>query len=871
MTTSSFRTALALVLALAAPAIARAGTTIDFDTRPDGTPTAVNEDLNRQYASLGVTFERGPSSQQATIVDSNASSLAAHSGSRLAEGPGFGQELFGQTQFVISFASAQSLVRFYAGSRACPTGSVTALGAAGALPPSSGHPVDGPLSFVNAAVGRQFTVSTTSPQIRQIVFQANGFGCDNAIDDLYFEGDPPPVPTGPPPTLTIAVPQPGLLDLRGDPVVISGTAQGTNLSEVQFTLTTFDTPTGQPVDTKITLPLFFDSVAGNYIFGSSTAIPAGLPVGHYRLVGTVTDFYGRTGQATVDFANIPASVTQQEDLHPQMGSFLYAVPDNGCQILIYSSGSALGSYYTGILTPVAMTPAITAKWLAVKTPMLAGSHTLGCPGDVDTSAPGWRMQEFTRGRIYVPPTGPTLYTTRQFADAAATIGQSRPGVRLGPEFNELGWPVSDPEYSLDVDDPTWMFQRFDRSGLGPAYLNTLEIRGRFPTLYVERVGGPAAETAFAGLTIDDRTPTFWMSTSCTPNGNGMWPGTCVVENLVPPRAPFGESLSGQDGGPFCQFETAPSAPQWAPTIDNQARTLYEGIIKLHDRAGPDPGSHLADSDNPLVHQHCVPAELDLADEVGAQVLPRLIPVIPGDVACTLGGIFFGNDTCAKLVPTVLSACRSDWNLHTRPTSAFANLMSASNVSDEDFEIEFEAEWARPFYSIFVPLPGDLVSVRGRHIIDCGHADYRAEIHPIDSMLVTTSSTTIRPNHGSELMRSTHGFIWANAFFTEGSVSYSVHAPPRPTPRSQLVILRNEPGYFRAQNVAVSTSSVPGGWHIDLGGIIPLPIRIDSKHPLAHENEWTYPDDGELPAFAYYQDHWMMFWQDPGENIQVANF
>ena len=65
----------------------------------------------------------------------------------------------------------------------------------------------------------------------------------------------------------------------------------------------------------------------------------------------------------------------------------------------------------------------------------------------------------------------------------------------------------------------------------------------------------------------------------------------------------------------------------------------------------------------------------------------------------------------------------------------------------DFEIEFEekATWASDYFNNFLPVPGDLVSVHGRPIVDCAHCPFNGEIHPpIDGRVARGSHLSVRP-------------------------------------------------------------------------------------------------------------------------------
>jgi hypothetical protein len=85
--------------------------------------------------------------------------------------------------------------------------------------------------------------------------------------------------------------------------------------------------------------------------------------------------------------------------------------------------------------------------------------------DTNTIA-GWTTQDFERGRIYVPTGGDAVYVPAILTNAmpfiSHTAGSATKPIDIAMDFYEIGWPVSDPDWSLDAENPTWVFQRFDQ-------------------------------------------------------------------------------------------------------------------------------------------------------------------------------------------------------------------------------------------------------------------------------------------------------------------------------------------------------------------------------------------------------------------------
>jgi hypothetical protein len=187
------------------------------------------------------------------------------------------------------------------------------------------------------------------------------------------------------------------------------------------------------------------------------------------------------------------------------------------------------------------------------------------------------------------------------------------------------------------------------------------------------------------------------------------------------------------------------------------------------------------------------------------------------------------------------------------------LMSEENVDTGDFEVEWEEYYSASYFWFldapgylyhFYPVSGDLVYVHGRQILDCGHkyshgAD--SEIHPPDSVAVMRSIT-----EGDR--RKTEAYIWANGFLIDDTVTHTIYAPPRPSPRAQLILNEHESNYHQSQNVEVSTDPVPGGMKITITS------TFDTLF-LGRQGSWKYPPESRTDV-PYFQDNWQMYWQEP---------
>ena len=857
---------LTLSLLAASRESSAASATIDFETVPSGIPLTVGTALTTQYSSLGVIFDYLP--PRAAAFQQPSNSVAPHSGAFVAVSPDFAQE-FGDDSFEIKFSSLQSLVQLWAGS-GCGNvpGTLTAYNCAGSIC-NVVAPVDSHLMIPGQA-GVLFSVATTTPQINKVIFHAliSGIGgnCSEQIDDLHIEGDPPPG-AGQPPAISLTGPPAGNLDYTGQALQAVGTYAGTNLFQLQVDLVSLDTPSGQPATQS-----FFQAPSP----ASGTALPfsvllkaAGqVGIGRFRVVATIKDFNDQQAQASVDFSNFPPPLVDND---PNLGPFKYSINDENCQVAFYQGGALAKSPQSPFPIPVPTT--IAEKWRTVSTPILSPKQTLGCPilpAESPTGFPSWLTQEFERGRIYVPPQGPAVYVPQIFRSALAGLRNSF-GVQS--EFRVVGWPVADPDYNLEVENPTWVFQRFARQerppAEAPAYWNTLEIRGRTPVLYVERVGGDPDERSRAQATpnnqspperIDASTPTHWEMFPCAKLPTDRWPTSCDLSARIPitgspvAQAPVAHLCGGEpgcEGGPSaCGSHSCPSSglftpppPDWATTVAGNV-TFYQGIIRDLDLEGPSPGSHLANLDNPFSHTYCnttLGRTVEAAGDIGLAIL---------ECAGNLIGVSDCDDGVSR--GANIDYCRSDWNLHTRPLPTQTNwdFLSEANTFPGNnnvqtplinFEIEFEAAFATDYFKRFNPVPGDLVTLHGRQIVDCGHCPYRAEIHPPDLMIVERSDVyfPIFGNTGDPQFRATSAYVWANAFLptVNGNIvpiAAAVRAPPRTSAKAKLFTLHHESGYFTTQNgIQATTQFITGGLAIEFAGP-GTPITETDR------GQWIYP-------------------------------
>jgi hypothetical protein len=784
---------------------AHADTLINFDDLADNTA------VDSQYVASGVLFNgqvgipgRGP--------HISAGDVTAHSGKNVLVNDPIANEFSGGP-VVFTFLTPQKTVAFFAGCFLSSNGNIPNPGTLQAFDVNGNL-----LSTVNQAVAcgqtsTPFSVSSTSANIAKVSIGTGSFSY-TFIDDLQFGGGAPiTLPPGTP-MVTITIPTTDTLNFVDQPLRIIGNVSGEGLLptvKASLQLVTPPPMVGVPGAQGGVIPLapagtsqLFDSA-----FTGSTASFGTLMIGTYQLIVTATNLAAVTGSATVKFTSMPSAVAATASAN-SFGSFQFAEgAEGGCQVAKFQSGAV--AYFPGSGKVIPIPADIASKWFSAQGTgqnytVLRGGGQLGCPVAPDVStvvsplSPGGLLvldtQDFVRGRIYAPLGGTATYTPKVLVDAITAIstvgGTSVPSLNDPLGVNEVGIPVSDPTADIAGEEPTILFQQFARVGYA-GLPNTLEIRGRSPKLYIERVGGSMVDFLAAqgkapqvapGAKLD-ATPTIWESYDCSydttigdPNFgtylcNVTRPQvrTLSPKNHVPmytdanqvdnnngycPNGQFAIAVEGAVGFGPVSWSGVPLKANLSdePTIADITDVLTEGWVTISKRSSEDlPSVH--------EHMHCgVKGDLEKVGITAAGCVA--IPFI----GCALG-FAAGNQAAG-------GACWSDWNVHIRPLALaapdpnagllrvppgvaagppFWNLLAAnadpaldnSGVGMADMENEWEADWQNPWTNLadnHVPNPGNLIYLNGRWIMDCAHPavdidnpPFHSEIHPPNTFIV----------------------------------------------------------------------------------------------------------------------------------------
>ena len=201
-------------------------------------------------------------------------------------------------------------------------------------------------------------------------------------------------------------------------------------------------------------------------------------------------------------------------------------------------------------------------------------------------------------------------------------------------------------------------------------------------------------------------------------------------------------------------------PEWPAINGDYVQTALKGVVK---------DGHLSRTDNPFNHSH-IRGGINQAAING--IRSWIAAHYPVEEAGGGGGPTF---------------CPSDYDLYVIPLRGWRGVLGGDDPSRpligprDNVPVEWEDYERYTNYrkaSIFDPLPGDLVFVSGRWIVDCGHT-WKTEIHP--------PSVVVWMRHANyEGRDATVANVWVTGWYSGTyPVEFLVYPPPRPSPRATL--------------------------------------------------------------------------------------
>ncbi len=655
-----------------------------------------------------------------------SASAPTHSGTRVLFAGNPGGE-FHPPPMGIDFSSAKSRVSLFA--RAQYPGGTTRTTLRAFDAAGAVLATDGPKALTNTALV-SFQVSTTSARIRRVEL----FNDDTSfeiIDDLVVVGQPPPPPPTGTPVVTITEPTAGSTVAVRDQMA-RGTVTGNGLRPPGKLLHEIRRPPGSLVP-PFSTPLALAGTGTSLTFQQALQ----LGIGPQTITVSAENTAARTGTRSIEVTYFPTALKARIDQEAAtLGAFSFGSQVSGCTYAVYERGAvALVGRTTRTIRG-----AILDKWRGLKD--LNGYPKLGCPMEDERAVAGdaARAQLFSGGRIYATASG-AFQVPRIFADAIDARGGERAS----------GIPVADPTQSIGVYE-TWLFQRFRAPGLTRP-TGTLEIRGTPARLYLERVAGDRT-----AADITDEAPTIVEHYACA-SSQGPCPITAPSDAPLPNPGTYCNNekydWEGVEGAwsDITGLDTSPNPAEWAAIVGQHTLTPVWGVVATAKR------SHI---DNPYTHDN------------------RYGPCVKG-VSSAFDALSVGAD---YLLDDRTEFCSSDMHVKLVPLPGYKSLIAAGQSNPDVFTIEFEEYYGRPYlYGNFrEPFRNDLVFAAGRWIIDCGHTPYHSEIHPPQVMAhMRTQTRNGRPETAAR--------IWVNGYFTGDPIDLELHAPPRPSPTANLVLVR----------------------------------------------------------------------------------
>lgn len=419
-------------------------------------------------------------------------------------------------------------------------------------------------------------------------------------------------------------------------------------------------------------------------------------MGSNKLTVTAQNTVG-SGTDSVVFTGYSAGIQGHYDLaggQAAFGNFRYTGPCGA----VYDKGAIAG---TGPLV-YAVLGDIFTKWLTVL-------DKLGCPAGEEHPAPGGaKAQDFENGRIYAGMPAGAYYVPRIFVWALDNLG----------ERASTGLPGPDP--SLPLSDPSsgpgdnYLFQRFTRPGT-PVLPTTLEIKGTPPQLWVERPGDDLSFLKSNNLP-PDKAATVVQLFPC----DSYDVGSCDVK-APPALSSIPPGITTAAASSLCGGHTFPWGPnEWVPVGgDDYKPSATYGFVADAGMAHEDfCGTHECIS--------CGPGGAEMA-----------LCILLAYGACI-------PDAYNNLGPP------ADWDMNV--VQLYLNQYRFTNYlreGQDKIESEYEDCWAARFHQVYgAPSKGDLLFVSGRWIVDCGHDDYHAEIHPpaVVAFMRTDQFELVRNTH-----------------------------------------------------------------------------------------------------------------------------
>jgi hypothetical protein len=139
--------------------------------------------------------------------------------------------------------------------------------------------------------------------------------------------------------------------------------------------------------------------------------------------------------------------------------------------------------------------------------------------------------------------------------------------------------------------------------------------------------------------------------------------------------------------------------------------------------------------------------------------------------------------------TVINSLDDDWVVFVKPDPEYRFMLASSfsHQGEGNFDTEHQGDLENEIEQWIIPgglrpEAGDRVYMAGRWVVDCGHVDWHAEIHPFE-LIVSTHRQTGRANALGSV--ETVAATVVTSDWTGQTLEFDIWAPPRPNATAML--------------------------------------------------------------------------------------
>jgi len=176
----------------------------------------------------------------------------------------------------------------------------------------------------------------------------------------------------------------------------------------------------------------------------------------------------------------------------------------------------------------------------------------------------------------------------------------------------------------------------------------------------------------------------------------------------------------------------------------------------------------------------------------------------------------------------------DWIVYLRPDPEYGFLLAYDTEREEpeqglgnfgdDLQANLENEVEQWLFPVgYRPEPGDRIHLVGRWVIDCGHEDWHAELHPIEAYVSAHTRVHVAASGGVEAVAS----VVVTGDWPGGRLALDVWPPARPAAATRLAWRRDRAG-AAPSGLSVAETLEPGATpnhlHLDV-------VSTAARHPL----------------------------------------